>query len=341
MSEKLKNVEMGESNQGTATEWGELKNEPFVTEEDTKIAGEQAGMRYQSAKEMFNDGLFNPKSDFGFGIDEYRDKLIANIVLPVMVEGAVDAFGAEECMKVCDERLGSMTISSVDENEQLFDRVDDILLEEAEDASEDEKFAEVKRVEIMRKALDGLLVDAQIFEDGSIQSLESVAKHKIAKETRNYLKRLSAEKVTDEYREKYSERVTALAELQDFLRFQRKLMRDENKAKDEEAPVSYNIERGFTYPAATITVGQEIPDSWFGSRVSGERDKNGFGVSFEATPLVESYLGDILNTEFAKIPEDERKQYNYVAISNAIKEEVRRTKKIPNIAAIIEVNKRA
>lgn len=46
-------------------------------------------------------------------------------------------------------------------------------------------------------------------------------------------------------------------------------------------------------------------------------------------------MSQALNIEFGRLPEAERQRYNYSALSGAIMEEAKRTKRIPDIANIM------
>jgi len=107
------------------------------------------------------------------------------------------------------------------------------------------------------------------------------------------------------------------------------------KRQQEKSPTSYHFEGGLVDGEATITVGQEIPDDWFESRTSGDRTSSGFGVDIVRPPRIEGYLSQALNIEFGKLSEAERQRYNYSALSGAIMEEAKRTKRIPDIANIM------
>lgn len=63
-----------------------------------------------------------------------------------------------------------------------------------------------------------------------------------------------------------------------------------------EPLMSYHFESGLVDGEATVTVGQEIPDAWFGSRIYGENTP----VTIKRPPLVEDYLMQALNIEFHK-----------------------------------------
>lgn len=103
----------------------------------------------------------------------------------------------------------------------------------------------------------------------------------------------------------------------------------------DEEPISYHISGGIVDKDTTISVGQEIPDEWFQAKTTGESDSSGFGVHFTQTPKIENYLVEVLNTEFGKLSEAERQQYSYPDLVKTVKEEARRTKKVPDIAKII------
>ena len=106
--------------------------------------------------------------------------------------------------------------------------------------------------------------------------------------------------------------------------------------QQEESPKSYHIEGGLVDKDATIAVGQEIPDEWFEPRIYGERSNDGFGIEIERPPQIEDYLSEALNIEYGKLPEGERRKYDYSALSKVIKEEARRTKKVPDIISIMD-----
>ena len=107
------------------------------------------------------------------------------------------------------------------------------------------------------------------------------------------------------------------------------------KSQQEETPTSYRFEGGIADGEATITVGQEIPDDWFESRRNGNHMDSGFGVDIVRPPRIEGYLSQALNIEFGKLPKDERQHYDYSALSKAIMAEATSTKRVPNIANII------
>ncbi|MBR2543615.1 hypothetical protein IKF57_01130 [Candidatus Saccharibacteria bacterium] len=103
----------------------------------------------------------------------------------------------------------------------------------------------------------------------------------------------------------------------------------------KEPPVSYHFEGGLVDKDATITVGQEIPDEWFESKTHGDDTGSGLGVKIVRPSQIEDYLHQALNIEFGKLSEDERRRYDYPALSRAIMAEAKRTKKIPDIISII------
>lgn len=315
-----------------------------ISEEQSEMGGEV----YQSAKEMLNDKVFRQNDEVVFGIDKWNDELVVSSVLMETPENAARAFGTEDCIKVCDARVSTAKVSTAKENEDLYDRVNDILLDSEDEAANEGKRAEAQRAEMMRRALDSLILEEQeVDEDGSVQALESAANHKIAKETKKYLMRLDAGSMTDELKEEYAEKVTALSEVREFLGFQRKLLREEASGggedvsqgkREEKAPVSYDFESGLVGDAATIMVGQEIPENWFETKTT--RDKKGdFEISTTQSPRIEEYLSAALNQEFGKLSEEERQRYNYSATIKALEEEARRTKKFPDIIATMEANR--
>lgn len=106
--------------------------------------------------------------------------------------------------------------------------MNNILLDEEDEATDAGRHAEAQRAEVMRQALDSLILEEQKeYEDGSVQALESVANHKIAKETKRCLRMLDAGSMTDEFKGEYAKKVTALSEVREFLGAQRKLMREQ------------------------------------------------------------------------------------------------------------------
>lgn len=105
--------------------------------------------------------------------------------------------------------------------------------------------------------------------------------------------------------------------------------------QEEQSPTSYHFEGGVVDKDATITVGQEIPDEWFESKTYGDSTGSGFGINITRPPQIEDYLSQALNIEFGKLSEDERQQYDYPALSKAIITEARKTRRVPNIASII------
>lgn len=105
--------------------------------------------------------------------------------------------------------------------------------------------------------------------------------------------------------------------------------------QQERPPASYHFEGGLVDKEITITVGQEIPDDWFESKKYGNRTNNGYGIKITRPPQIEDYLLQALNIEFGKLSEDERRSYNYRALAETIISEAKRTKKIPDIANII------
>lgn len=112
--------------------------------------------------------------------------------------------------------------------------------------------------------------------------------------------------------------------------------REENERQQQgKTPTSYHFDSGLVDGDVTITVGQEIPDDWFESRTYGDRTDSGFGVNVVRSPRIEDYLSQALNIELGKLSEDERRHCNYSAISGAIKEEAKRTKRVPDIANIL------
>ena len=105
--------------------------------------------------------------------------------------------------------------------------------------------------------------------------------------------------------------------------------------QEEQSPTSYRFEGGIVDKDAMITVGQEIPDEWFKSKTYEDSTGNEFGISIARPPRIEDYLFQALNIEFGKLPEDERQHYDYSTLFKAIMAEATRTKRVPNIANII------
>ena len=105
--------------------------------------------------------------------------------------------------------------------------------------------------------------------------------------------------------------------------------------QEEQSPISYRFEGGIVDREATITIGQEIPDDWFEARRNGNHTDSSFGIDIVRPPRIEDYLSQALNIEFGKLPEDERQHYDYSTLSKAIMAEATRTKRVPNIANII------
>lgn len=189
---------------------------------------------YQSAKEMLNDDIFKKQHESSFDENGWWG---GDPILLDAPKYCAEIFGVDESIKFCDEKLTSAGITTAAENEKLYNRVDDILFDEAVEADNEENVGQAKYAELMKRALDGLVDDVKEYEEGEVQTLESVANHKIAKETRSYLKRFEAGSLTGEFKDRYAERVTILSELRDFLRFQRKGMREnlgEGDADDGE-----------------------------------------------------------------------------------------------------------
>lgn len=105
--------------------------------------------------------------------------------------------------------------------------------------------------------------------------------------------------------------------------------------QEEQSPTSYHFEGGLVDKDATITVGQEIPDEWFESKTYEDNTGSGFGINITRSPQIEDYLSQALNIEFGKLSEDERRQYDYPALSKAIIAEARKTRRVPNIVNIM------
>lgn len=112
----------------------------------------------------------------------------------------------------------------------------------------------------------------------------------------------------------------------------------EDASQDERRPMSYHFEAGLASDEATITVGQEIPDDWLEAGTTKNLTKGGFGIILERSPKIDELLTQALNIEFSKLSEEERRQHDYAALAKMIKEEARKTKRIPDIAAIIKTN---
>lgn len=109
-------------------------------------------------------------------------------------------------------------------------------------------------------------------------------------------------------------------------------------ARDDEAPTTYHFEAGLLDDGATMVVGQEIPEDRFEEKVA-RGNEGDFKVSITQSPRIEEYLSAALNQEFGKLSEEERRRYNYSATIKALKEEARRTKRVPDIAAAMEANR--
>ncbi len=333
LSDNFEKAQEGEQ----SSEWDTLK--------DVRFAGEDS-RRYRNAQESLNDRLFVLKQEYSFNADEYNNELIAEGTLADFPSTLAEEYGVDDSIKACEMKLTGAKLTTPEDGEALYDRTNNILLDKIDKAAEDGDSLGEQRGELLRQTLDGLLADVKEFEDGEVQTLESVADHKIAKETKAYLERLKAGKLTQEYKEKYAERVTALSELRGFLGLQRKVMQEElveevdEPVQAEEEPVSYHFEAGIAHDGATITVGQEIPDDWFEAGVLADvRNESGFGINWKESPRIDDYLQQALNVEFSKLSEDERRHYNYSSISKKIKAEAKETKKIPDIAAIIQENR--
>ncbi len=109
---------------------------------------------------------------------------------------------------------------------------------------------------------------------------------------------------------------------------------------EEKPVVSYDIEGGLLGSSITVLVGQEIPEDWFIAESVGEKGDSGFGITIERSAPINGYLQSILNTEYGKIDEAERKHYDYTSIMSSLEEEAQRTKKIPDVAAVIRASRK-
>ena len=107
------------------------------------------------------------------------------------------------------------------------------------------------------------------------------------------------------------------------------------KSQREETPASYRFEGGLVDKDVTITVGQEISNEWFESKTYEDGTNDGFRLNIARPPQIENYLSQALNIEFGKLSEDERRQYNYSALSKTIMAEAKRTKRVPDITSIM------
>ncbi len=333
LSDNFERTQEGEQSPG----WDTLK--------DVKFAGEDS-RQYKNVQESLNDTLFHRKEEYRFDADEHNNLLMAEGFLENYPSYLAEEYGIDDSIKACEMKLAGAKSTTPEDNEALYDGANNILLDNIDKAASEGDSLGERRAELLQQTLNGLLADIKEFENGEVQTLESVVNHKIAKETKAYLERLKAGKLTQEYKEKYAERVTALSELRGFLGFQRKMMREEpmekvdEPAQAEEKPVSYHFEAGIEHSGATVTVGQEIPDDWLETGVLADtRNESGFGIKWGRSPRIDDYLQRALNIEFSKLTEDERRHYNYPSISKKIKEEARETKRIPDIAAIIRENR--
>jgi len=146
--------------------------------------------------------------------------------------------------------------------------------------------------------------------------------------------------MVDEVKQRKQQNETAKAETQGEVidsTLSQEAMKDVQTIEPEGKPIaSYSIEGGLVDSPITVLIGQEIPDDWFNSKNVEEKNDSGFGISIERPAPIKDYLQSILNTEYAKIDEGERQHYDYSSISKKIMEEAQRTKKIPDVAAILK-----
>lgn len=438
--EQVKNNPENAGNSSNA--WTEAMQDvpPFGSAEQQKEQKADTGESYyKDAQEMLNDKLFG--SDWQPRLSEDLSGDPRMLDLP---EYMADKYGLQESIDACDAKFQTAKVTTLDENSEIYNALNDAWLDMEEDAYRDEDKNKEAYAQLMRETLDGLVEHIKSFEDGDVQSLESVANHRIAQETKLYLETLKAGKLTDEYKERYAKRVTTLSEVRSALHYQKLNMRtnatpsteqpavedtpdtsdtgeatttetdttddetqmenvDTNKRfensrvpldtdfkrrmqelreqqkaeqeqrkeqdrinqasqaaidaarqnrteqttqetsqqspESEKAPMTYHIEPGSGRPIITITIGQEIPASWFESKTPGEKADSGFGISFVQPSLIEDILLKILSDEFNKLSADEREQYDYSAIATALKEEAKMTRRVPDVVATIKANK--
>lgn len=95
--------------------------------------------------------------------DREFDELVVSPVLMETPENAAKFFGTEDCMKACDEKLGIAKLSTAEDNDELYNRVNNILLDEEDEATDEGRRAEAQRAEVMRQALDSLSSRTMVF----------------------------------------------------------------------------------------------------------------------------------------------------------------------------------
>lgn len=186
-------------------------------------SGETGEFRtYKDAGEMLNDKLFNTEFYSTFTVDEYSGEVLPDVVLLDFPENMARHYGLEESIKACEAKLQGSRVTTPAENEALYHSLNDDLMDLADEGLQEDNAGKEAYATLLQNTLDGLVGDVKDYGDGEVQTLESAASHKIAKETKMYLNMLNAGSLTDEYKTKYAERVTALTEVRGLLDRRRK-----------------------------------------------------------------------------------------------------------------------
>ncbi len=203
-----------------------LEDEKSDNEQDASTS-ESYESYYKDAQEMLNDGLFN--SDWKPRLSEDLSGDAKMFDFPkYMAEG----YGLQESIDACNAKLQTAKIATPEENNEIYNALNDAWLDMEDDANRDEDKNKEAYAQLMRETLDSLVGYIKDFVNGDVQSLESVADHRIAQETKSYLEALKTGKLTEKYKERYAKRVTALSEVRSALHNQKLNMQTDTESQN-------------------------------------------------------------------------------------------------------------
>lgn len=201
-------------------------------------SGESREVIHRNAGEALNEKLFDVEQAVTFEVGD--DGMKADATLGGFPEMMVEEYGFEESVRACEAKLGGAKVATEEENAALYNSLNEDLLDLGDEAAREGYRGKEAYADLLRGTLDGLLADVKDYGDGEVQSLESVANHKIARETKVYLNMAKAGSMTEGYRAKYAERMTALTEVRGLLNRRRK---GEFWLTEEMEPFSPGVEQ--------------------------------------------------------------------------------------------------
>lgn len=193
---------------------------------------------YRNAGEALNAKLFDVNEGSVLTVD--GDEVLADATLEDFPENMVNEYGFEPSVKACEAKLQGAKVATEEENVALYNSLNDDLLDLGDEGAQEGDRGKEAYADLLRGTLDGLLTDVKDYGGGEVQSLESVANHKIAKETKIYLDMLKAGSMTDERKQEYAKRMTALTEVRGLLHRRKN---GEFRMAEEMEPFSPGVEQ--------------------------------------------------------------------------------------------------